>query len=179
MEQLGCVTWAWVDGFRSHCSWQHVRNTLTAGPASLRISLCTYSFSSRRPVRFTSRSGLDFLFLLTPDSWELCENHTSNLLGFSTLSHPAICGVLIQEPKQWGACRNHTRNWLEILHSSYSVVLGTGWEVSIVELVSQHLLSAKLRNCMHVYVHFDGLIDGLLTMALNNAGEVSGDARYL
>ena len=46
-------------------------------------------------------------------------------------------------------------------------------------LVSRLLLSAKSRNCMQACIQFDGLIDGLLAMALMNNGEGSGDAGLL
>ena len=45
--------------------------------------------------------------------------------------------------------------------------------------ISLFLLDAKLRYCMQACIHFDGSMDGLLTKALMNTGEGSGDAGQL
>ena len=47
--------------------------------------------------------------------------------------------------------------------------------ILIVSCISRFLLAVKLRNCIHIYIHFNRLTDRLLIMVLMNNREGSGD----
>ena len=101
MEPFGCLAWAWIDGSRSHCSWEYVRNTLTAGSASLAFLTIQSLIQPGMFMRSTPSIGSGSLFLLTPQLFDSTQSdpkkswHTHSVLAsFLNLFSAANCAIV-------------------------------------------------------------------------------------